>query len=495
MKKRLIEQIENMNFSDIFLEDVKRSHPYTYGQFFYECSCLCEILDSESKCNSIVAILENDVLLVKMYFVALMSKRTIYVIDPQKAETEINEILEQIPQSFLIKENDVIVHRKDFFDISEETRKISSETVLSKDNIKELVLEKLKERDFDDCYLVTYTSGTTGVSKGVKHTFNNLLGTAYALQEKVQAPKRNVFLHVMPMTYMAGILNSIFYPFIAELKIVVAERFSVKTAISFWNIVELNQITVFWLSPAMLMMIEQVDRKTIGETYCNEHEMFFLIGTAALTDSMREKFEKRYKVPLYASYGLSETLFISIETKKSRSATSQNNVGELLTGVEYQIIDGEMLLNVPWMFLGYTNTDTEEYFEGVYYKSGDLVDIKDGVLFITGRKKDLIVRGGMNISPARIEKIVNADERIVECAIVGVKNKFDEEQVCCVYVPASKDIDVNAVETSTNKTIINQLGKNYRVDIFFSVNSLPRNINGKIDKEKIKVLVGEINDN
>ena len=133
------------------------------------------------------------------------------------------------------------------------------------------------------------------------------------------------------------------------------------------------------------------------------------------------------------------------------------------------------------MFLGYTNEKTEEYFDGTYYKTGDLAEIKDSILQITGRCKDLIIKGGMNISAALIEKTVSQLDCVDECAAFGVVNEFQEESVVLAYVSADQEI-----EKTITALIAEKLGKNYLVDTYYKVNSIPKNINGKIDKNTLK---------
>lgn len=142
-------------------------------------------------------------------------------------------------------------------------------------DIENKIVELWRERDFEKEYLITYTSGTTGIAKGVSNSFANLLGTGYAFCDKTNVVPESRFLHIMPMTYMAGILNSITYPFIAGLKIVLCQRFSVNVALRFWNIVSKQEITNFWLSPAMVMMIDQLDKGDKGVDFCSKHDMVF----------------------------------------------------------------------------------------------------------------------------------------------------------------------------------------------------------------------------
>lgn len=495
MKENIIRLIENIHMSDTFIVDLQSNKNYDYGYFFQSCIQLADKLNEYSDCKRVVAILDNRIELVQLYFAGILVNKQIIVIDPLKSKDEILEILCEIPEALFISQYEDI-NLSQFINISGEVINGFYNLSVNTD-IKNVLLQKIEKRDFADNYLVTFTSGTSGQTKGVSHSIDNLLSTAYALQEKLKYKDNSCFLHVMPMTYMAGILNSIFFPFICKMKIILSERFSVKVAIRFWNIVAKNNITVFWLSPAMLLMIEQMDRKNQGELFCKEHEMLFLIGTAALTDKIRQKFEDRYGVKLYASYGLSETLFISVETPNSKHTCEIGNVGEILQGVNWKVEeDGELLFSVPWMLLEYTNTDIEEYLAEGFYRTGDIGEIDGNVLKITGRKKDLIIKGGLNISPAKIEKILNDINEVQEAVVVGVGNDYGEELVYCVYtVDFHYDYTEKQLETIMNALVENKLGKNYHIDLFVRLNELPRNINGKIDKVKLRTQLRDKNDN
>ena len=300
------------------------------------------------------------------------------------------------------------------------------------------------------------------------------------MNETVLARIGERYYHVMPMTYMAGILNSIIMPFLAGQAIYVGSRFSVSTARSFWKTVERYGIDTIWLSPTMLTMIQKMDKADVGIRYCQSHEILFLIGTAALTKAVREKFEEKYRVSLFASYGLTETLFISVETE---ALLGKDSVGALLPGVQIENEGGELLLGVPWMFLRYINADTSQYMKGQYYRSGDLYEYRDA-LWITGRRKDLIVKGGMNVSPAKIEAVVMENEAIQECAVFGVMNETGDEAIFCCYVTESNEEE--QLKHDINAAILERLGKNYRVDLFLRVGSIIKNTNGKADKAAMR---------
>lgn len=494
VKADVLELIQNTDFSKEFVIDIQNKKQYNYSDFFRKCILLAEFIENYSKYKNVIVIMENCVDLLELYFAIMLTDCQIWVIDPQKAKGEIEEIIADISEAILITDRKEISegHHKNISALFEKCH--LSGTGL---NVKDLVLKRLKKRDFSEKYLVTFTSGTSGKAKGVSHSLCSLFQSAYALQEKVMVEAGATFLHVMPMTYMAGILNSFFFPFIARLRIIVWERFSVKVAFKFWECVSKYNATVFWLSPIMLLMINQLDRKEIGQEFCKNHEMFFLIGTAALTDNIKKGFEQRYGVPLFASYGLSETLFISIETKKSKMLCKEKNVGEMLNHVKAKVCaDGELLLDVPWMFLGYTNVSDIIFFEKDYYKTGDLGEINGNILKITGRKKDLIIKGGINISPINIEDVINKMEEIEECVILGMENKYGEEIIGCAYSikVATGCADNKTLEIKMNKEIDKELGKIYHIDKFVYCKKIPRNVNGKIDKQMLRDMVGMMND-
>lgn len=476
--------IQDLDFDSIFIFDDINDKQYTYDEYFKKCLQIAHFLDKTNRNKPIVAIMENSIELSMLYFAAMLVNVTIMAVDPQKGPEELKSILDELTEIRIICENDIDYIKDNFENFIDFELCVDDDVCIN--DVKKSVLEKISERDFSMPYLVTFTSGTSGKTKGVMHSLNSLFQSAYALHEKIDTRLKSCLLHVMPMTYMAGILNSLIYPFVAGASIVLTRRFSVITARLFWKKAIKYNANLFWLSPAMLMMIEQMDRGEEGKRYCKENELCFLIGTSALTNKTRETFNKKYGVTVQASYGLTETLFVSVETQTSLSEKYLNSVGEFLDGVEYRLSDtAELLIYVPWMYLGYTNENTQEYFDEQYYKSGDQADVNGGQLFIIGRCKDIIVKGGMNISAALIESCILENTDIVDCAVIGVKDRMDEEKICCVYVLPQKQSQSAVSEAEVKKMVLNKLGKNYFIDYFCETDKLPRNQNGKIDKNRM----------
>ena len=485
MHQSFFNEINKIDFNSDFIFDDIDGRTYSYNEFFRASLAIADVICEEISHSIIVAIMENSINLFMLYFAVAMTDKTIAVIDPQKGDAEIKRIVEGISDAYVILDESwdrdciQIKDRNPFFDFDPK----KYEEVI---DVKGIFIDRIIKRNKEEVYLLTFTSGTTGETKGVEHTFCNLVLSALALNGKVNV-YGGVFLHVMPMTYMAGILNSIIFPFIIGAKIVITKRFSVATAGGFWKKVTKYGANLFWLSPSMLMLIDRLDRDNIGENYCRNNKPVFLIGTAALTDELRKRFSYRYGVNLYASYGLSETLFVSVETPESLNNCNKNCVGEMLEGVSYKLGNGnELLISVPWMFSRYSNTETNKFFDEEYYKSGDLALVHNGLLYITGRLKELIVKGGMNISPVLMENTIMELSDVEEVVISGVSDGKGEERILCTYSKKNKNINDIIVEKNIRSIINRKLGKNYSIDYFEAVESIIRNINGKIDRNTIK---------
>ncbi len=462
MKNDFLNRLCSFDMNAGFVYEVANKTEFTYGQIWSNACKYIDIYGLKDK-KEIAVIWENGAELLTMYFACMFSNTMIIPIDPQKAKPEVNSILANHVAITALGEED--------------KTPISKDEVVDEPYIRECILAV----DVEKPYMITYTSGSTGQAKGVIHSLENLFLAGDVFGREVGFSEESRVCHTMPMTYMAGILNTIFMPLVMKSKIVIFPRFSVMTAVTFWREVERNQVNTFWLSPSMLNILMTVDRKGKAAEYLKNTETIFCIGTAPLYPQVKQAFEEKYGVELLPSYGLSETLFIS--TKVKGENTQSNSVGKVLPEVDLHFSETEEIyLDVPWMFLGYSNEDTSEYFDGKYYMSGDLGEIAEGQLYITGRKKDLIIRGGMNISPKQIEEVVLSTENVAECCVSSIVKNSEERIICWCKVNTPTENE----GTELNALIIERLGKAFKVDRFVYVEEIPKNLNGKVDKEKLK---------
>lgn len=461
IQKKIIERTGSQEFVYSY-EECKW---YSYDAFWVRAIRLADEI-KHWNVGKIVAVLENGIQLFLLYFACMLSNTTIIPIDPHKAGEEIKDVLKGHPDSKIIKEQEADALWK------RECGRVSAFSITD-------FRKRIETIDFHKTYMITYTSGSTGIAKGVKHSLGNLFLTAGAFAKVTNLNSSYMMCHCMPMTYMAGILNTIMMPFISGCRIVLFPRFDVISAVSFWKKAQGFGINAFWFSPTMLKILMTVDRKGSGKEYLAGKKPLFYVGTAPLFDDVRGKFEHKYGVKLLQSYGLSETLFLSTELMSE--GCDHSSVGFVLPDVDIKIADdGEIKVRVPWMFQGYYNEETSDYFDGNYYLTGDLGKIEKGRLYITGRKKDLIIKGGMNISPRQIEDcIVNLDV-VEECSVSGVVVD-NEECIVCWYVPFNNSLQTGIINSEIEK----KLGKHCRIDYFRQIDQVPKNLNGKADKKKL----------
>lgn len=217
---------------------------------------------------------------------------------------------------------------------------------------------------FDDLYSLTFTSGTTGMPKGVSHLIRTLVQCACVFNDSVGIESRHRFYHILPMGYMAGFLNNIICPMVQGASIVIDHPFDARMALNFWQKPAKYGVNMMWLVPSILATLLKTDRGRFGEQYCSASVDFICVGTAPLSTRIKKQFEDRYKVALLESYGLSETLFVSTNSKKYLFV--DGFAGKLLDGVNISVVDesgkqllsgaeGNIKIQSAYMFVGYMN--------------------------------------------------------------------------------------------------------------------------------------------
>lgn len=134
------------------------------------------------------------------------------------------------------------------------------------------------------------------------------------------------------------------------------------------------------------------------------------------------------------------------------------------------------------MFLGYSNEDAGAYFTQGLYHTGDLGHVEAEKLFIDGRKKELIIKGGMNISPKRLEEVLLESGLVKECCVSSVVIDEEERIVCWAVLNGGGEDAGSAL----NRVVTGRLGRACAVDRYVFAERIPKNLNGKADKETMK---------
>lgn len=340
--------------------------------------------------------------------------------------------------------------------------------------------------NFDDIFSITFTSGSTGRPKAVVHRAETLLGNAVAFNRAVAYGPEQRHFHVMPMFYMAGILNSLICPLIAGAFVLLGASFSPRSALTFWRQLIDHQITSFWLSPTMAQMAMKLDRTNDSITYMRDSFHFAFCGTAPLPPALYRQFAERYGRPLLQSYGLSELLLIAVDHPGKEQAGS---VGFVLPELNLNFADdGELTVDTPYCQWGYLDPDTgalPSAHEGSF-ATGDLAELgADRRLTITGRKKDLIIVGGVNVSPVAIENLVAQHRGVGDVAVLAEPDELLGEMPL-VAITLVEGFSLETVRSELESAFEAGLSKSAKPKRILSVDQMPKGPTGKIQKPTLK---------
>ena len=188
---------------------------------------------------------------------------------------------------------------------------------------------KNSSQNFKKQICIFFTSGTTSFPKGVCHTPQNLINNAKKFNQMLEIKQNINFLHLFPMYYMAGFLNSIICPLLAGNKIVIFNKNSLSNYINFWEEVLKNKINYFWASPSIINII-QIQRISSNYLKRIKKELnFILVGTAPFHDQLKKKFKKKFNIKCLESYGSSEMLLVSTNLINKSFGS-----GKILNGVK-----------------------------------------------------------------------------------------------------------------------------------------------------------------
>jgi long-chain acyl-CoA synthetase len=253
-----------------------------------------------------------------------------------------------------------------------------------------------------------------------------------------------------------------------------------------------------------------MDRGRTGEEFCRSSVRHAFVGFAPLPLKVKNEFEARYGVRLIENYGLSETLFVTARSRTDFGAGGY--VGEALPGVELRIAndndgardndqqeslppgaDGEVQILTPDLMAGYLDAEgaLSKMDATAWFPTGDVGHLDElGSLFITGRKKDLIIRGGVNISPAAIEESLMHIPGVTEVAVVSIPHELYGEDVVAV-LKLDAGVELESILESVVAYAKRNLAQHQQPARYISIDELPRTANGKVQKARIRELVAQ----
>ena len=349
----------------------------------------------------------------------------------------------------------------------------------------------------DDVAMLLYTSGTTGMPKGVMLTHNNILSDVHSAVISFKISDDDAMLCILPMFHTLAWTVNVIIPLSMGLKVVVMANI---TPASAWlHLMGKEKVTIMTAVPQLYSVLSK-EAKGLKRLYLQywafRKVRFCISGAAPLSQETKDHFEQQLGLPILEGYGLTETSpVVSVNTEENRKGGS---VGITLPYINVKIVDdngkelgrneeGEICIKGENVFKGYFNNPaaTQEAFDkDGWFKTGDIGVVDDeGFIFIRDRKKDMIIIKGLKVFSAQVEHVINEYPGIEECAVIGVPDGHGGE-IIKLYAVKKKGYDFN--EADFRKYLKNNLDNYKRPREVEFRDALPKNSLRKILKRDLR---------
>ena len=347
--------------------------------------------------------------------------------------------------------------------------------------------------DPNDVSLLMYTSGTTAEPKGVLHTHNTILWEAKSVRELMGLEKDYVVLMATPITHIGGLWAGFEYTTLVGGKVVFQDVWNPEHAMQLIQ----NERCTFMTGPTPFL--HGIVTHPKAKEYDLSSLKSFGCGGAAVPPQLIHSANNDLGIKTGRGYGLTEFSTITIYTLEDSLDQLATTDGSPAPGVQVKMVhpvtgeevevgqEGEILAQGPECFVGYTDEGlNSEAFQGDWFCTGDLgIMDADGHITISGRKKDIIIRSGENLSVKEIEDAVHTHPKINEVAVVGMPDPETGEKACA-FVTLADGVDFLTLDEIKEFLIQKQMAKQKIPERLEIISELPKTPTGKVRKNILK---------
>lgn len=341
----------------------------------------------------------------------------------------------------------------------------------------------------EDLFNIVYSSGTTGLPKGIMHSHlvRSHYGSHFAASFRMTP--ESVVLHTGSIVFN-GAFVTLMPCFFIGARYILHPHFDVEAMI---ETVHREKVTHIMMVPAQIIALLQ--SPNFNAQRMQSLEMLLTIG-APLQQNYKQAVNAVIPGRFYELYGLTEG-FVTILDRNDFNQQS-GSVGCPPPGYDIRIVDddgrdlgpgeiGEIVGRGPALSSGYYKQPelTRETFRDGWLYSGDLGYLdENGFLYLAGRKKELIISGGVNVYPQDIEEIASAHDQVLEVAVFGVDSeKWGETPVAAVVLQADAKLEAGALQEWINSRVEARFQK---ISDVLIVDQMPRNVAGKTLKSELR---------
>lgn len=467
---------------------------YTYGQ-------LRELVDHVAgdfrrlgirSGDRIMIVSENCTALVALFLAASSLDVWAIVVNPRLSPRELDAIQEHsgARRIFLTAtlSRDAAKHADRLNAVPEKLGTLGN--VVTAELIRDAVPEPVENSGADQVALLVYTSGTTGKPKGVMLTHQNILFSAKAIAITREMGPADTAYIVLPMSHIAG-MSLLLMMLLSGATARLSHQFD--PALLLKAIYE-ERITVLYGVPATYQKLLE-HMSVVGDAGLGRADLRALAVVGAPMDpALKKRIRDKFGLNLLNGYGITECS-PGISGSRIDVDDADLSVGPLLPGIEGRIVSadgrpltdgdvGELVVRGPYVMRGYYRDpgQTGDVIDrSGWFKTGDLAYFRDGLLYIAGRTKEMIIRSGFNVYPAEVEAVLNAHDAVLQSAVVGTPAAGNEEVVAFVQLVQGKSVTSDEL-MSYVRPLLTAYKRPSRIIV---LDSLPSSSTGKLLKRQL----------
>ncbi len=342
--------------------------------------------------------------------------------------------------------------------------------------------------------VLMYTSGTTGNPKGVVLTHANVLAAGTNVATAHAIKPGDAGLCILPIYHINGLCVTVMGTMVSASTLVLPYKFSVR---AFWSIVNMHDVSWFSAVPTLFAYLLNDD----ADVVLNKDRLrFSRSASAPLSPEIHRQFEDRFGIPIIETMGLTETgaqiLSNPLPPKTRKIGSPGVAMGnEIRIGDDNQNevdrgVTGEILVRGDNVMQGYLHQPDETartITPDGWLRTGDLGHMdEDGFVFVTGRIKELIIKGGENIAPREIDEVLLEHAAILEAAAFAVAcNQYGQRVEACIRFKPGQQASAEDLHTHC----ADRLGKFKSPDHIHVLDDLPKGPSGKVQRLKLHDIV------
>ena len=343
----------------------------------------------------------------------------------------------------------------------------------------------------NDVTILMYTSGTTGQPKGVMHTHNTLISNIHKFAERIELDSDDTVLMASPLAHLTGFLYGLMMPVVLGCPAVLMDVWDPAEAA---RIIDAEKCTFTMASTPFLADLTNtpaVDHHDLGSLHT------FLTAGAPIPRVLSRRAAERLEVMVIAAWGMTENGGVTTTRPSDPEEKVFGSDGGPIEGMEVRVVDdddqpvahgieGRLQARGMGNFVGYLKkpdlfaTDPDGWFE-----TGDLARMReDGYIRISGRSKDVIIRGAENIPVVEVEEMLYRHGAVEDAAIVAMPDERLGERAC-VFVTLKPEQTLSFEEMIAYLTE-QKMAKQYLPERLEVIDAMPRTPSGKIQKFRLR---------